>query len=507
MKKIIKIVALALLSAGVFCRTAGAVDIGPKVDKKTQQRVIITTDLEVDDMNGLILSLMFSDQYDLAGIVWTAGMYHFSGDGGLHTLAEITPDYKCNATHVEHSVKNAGELRWYRPADPTWLGRVLDYYEEDYKYLSQNNPGYPTPEYLRSIAKVGNIQFEGDYREETDGSRLIEQLIMDDDPRPLIIQHWGGINTTVRALYSIYEKYHGTPGWDKVLAKVVAKVRLGGSGEDNCRADSKIDEMFPGLQNGGYGRGFFSYGSFFAASDSPYRAADELQPYLHKDWILDAYKLNHGKLMGEIWLMAEGRAIFGEPYIYNYGLIDFMDWGESAREGWGPESISSFPRAQYKPYDWAFCQFGCAQFIDIGLRHDVANFSNHNTIIMWEELAARADWAIAGPDKCNHAPVVKAAAMDLTCKAGKSVSLKISASDPDGNALSTKWYLQPESSSYKEGKAEGLALSSVSETGASFKVPEDAKAGGTFVVTCEVRDLGVERPMTRFAQFVISVAR
>lgn len=102
-----------MLSAGVFCRTAGAVDIGPKVDKKTQQRVIITTDLEVDDMNGLILNLMFSDQYDLAGIVWTAGMYHFSGDSGLHTLAEITPDYKCNATHVEHSVKNAGELRWY----------------------------------------------------------------------------------------------------------------------------------------------------------------------------------------------------------------------------------------------------------------------------------------------------------------------------------------------------------------------------------------------------------
>lgn len=57
-----------------------------KIDKSKQARILITTDLEADDMNGVILSLMYADQYDLAGIVWTAGMYHFNGDGGLHTL-------------------------------------------------------------------------------------------------------------------------------------------------------------------------------------------------------------------------------------------------------------------------------------------------------------------------------------------------------------------------------------------------------------------------------------
>lgn len=518
MKKTLLFVATALLSMGAFCNSASAIDLGQKVDKKSQQRILITTDLEVDDMNGLILSLMYSDQYDIAGIVWTAGMYHWSGDGGLHTLAEITPNYKCNATHVEHTVKNAGELRSYRPVDPTWLDRILDCYEQDYKFLSQNNPNYPTPDYFRSITKVGNIEFEGDYRFETEGSKFIEELIMDDDMRPMVIQHWGGINTTVRALYSIYEKYHGTADWDKVLAKVVAKVRIGGSGEDNCRADSKIDEMFPGLQNGGYGSmgGFFSYGSFFAAatfdiSQNPSfasrAAAPELQPYLHKDWILDAYKQNHGKLMSEIWLMAEGRAVFGEPYIYNYGLIDFMDWGLSARMGWGPESLMTYPRAQYKPYDWAFCQFGCASFINIGLRSDVQNRNNHNTIVMWEELAARADWAIMGPEKANHAPVVKAEALDLTCKAGKSVTMNVTTTDPDGNALASKWYMQPASSSYMDGKAEGLELASVSETSATFTVPKDAKIGDKFVVTYEVQDKGVERPMTRFAQFVITVTK
>lgn len=496
---------LAALAAFTSCGSKEVL-LPEKIDKGTQPRVLITTDLEVDDMNGLLLSLLYADNYDIAGIVWTAGMFHFSGDGGEHTLGQITPHFRCNAQHCEHRVKTAADLTEYRPADPTWLGRIMDYYEQDYRFLSQNNPNYPTPEYLRSVTKVGNIEFEGDYRFETDGSKLIEQCIMDDDMRPLFIQHWGGINTTVRALYSIYEKYHGTPEWDAVLAKVVAKVRLGGSGEDNCRADSKIDEMFPGLQDGGYGFGFFSYGSFFSASlNGPRPAAEELQPYLHAPWNLEAFKEGHGKLPGEIWLMGEGRAIYGEPLIYNYGLIDYMDWGESARLGWGPASLSSYPRADYEPYSWAFCQFGCGGFIDIGLRPEVRNRGdNHLTIIMWEELAARADWTICEPSECNHAPMVSADVLDFTAAAGETVHLKGSAKDPDGDKLTVKWWVPAYATSYGKGKAENLSVVPNGTWEADFTVPADAVSGQTFAVNMEVRD-DAERPMTRFAQYVITV--
>ena len=313
--------------------------------------------------------------------------------------------------------------------------------------------------------------------------------------RPLYIQHWGGINTTVRALYTIYEKYHGTPEWDAVLAKVVAKVRIGGSGEDNCRADSGIDKMFPGLQNGGYGMGFFSYGSFFAASKNGMRpAADELQPYLHKEWIMDAYKVDHGKLMEEIWLMGEGRAIYGEPIIYNYGLTTVMDWGKSAELGWGPANLISYPRADYEPFDWGFCQFGCASFIDIGLRKDVQNRDNRFTIIMWEELAARADWAVCEPQDCNHAPIVDGGQLDFEAAPGETVKLAGSAEDPDGDRLNAKWWTP----------SEGAALSVEAGWSTEVKVPADAKAGDKIVVNLEVRDNAV-RPMTRFAQYVITV--
>lgn len=517
---------LLLVSWGAFAQSKAPASFATasanKTDKSLQSRIIITTDLEVDDMNGVILSLMYADQYDLAGIVWTAGMYHFSGDHGMHTLGQITPNFKCNAQHCEHRVKTAADLTEYRPVDPTWLDRMMDYYEADYQLMSRNNPNYPTPEYLRSVTKVGNIEFEGDYRNETEGSNFIADCIMDDDMRPLNIQHWGGINTTVRALYTIYEKYHGTPQWEQVLAKVISKVRIGGNGEDNCRADSKIDEMFPGLQDGGgYSMGFFNYGSFFASSyNSPNRADDELQPYLHADFILDAFKKGHGKLSAEMWLMGEGRAIYGEPIIYNYSLITYMDWGKSAELGWGPESIRSFPRADYKPFDWAFCQFGCASFINIGLRPDVANRgnrnpfgprsevpdkSNHYTVIMWEELAARADWAICEPEDCNHAPIVTADKLDFEARPGQTVSLSGNAKDPDGNRLHATWWVPAFSCTYKDGKAEGLTVSSESGWKTEFTIPADAKTGDKFVVNFEVRD-NATRPMTRFAQYVITVA-
>ncbi len=113
--------ALAVLMAAACAsnKSYAPEDLAVKFDKSTQQRILITTDLEVDDMNGLLLSLLYSDQYDLAGIVWTAGMFHFSGDGGIHTLGEITPNFRAQSTHCEHRVKGTAYLTDLRPVDPT----------------------------------------------------------------------------------------------------------------------------------------------------------------------------------------------------------------------------------------------------------------------------------------------------------------------------------------------------------------------------------------------------
>ena len=173
--------------------------------------------------------------------------------------------------------------------------------------------------------------------------------------------------------------------------------------------------------------------------------------------------------------------------------------------GWGPESLVNYPRANYEPYSWAFCQFGCASFIDIGLRSDVNNRgNNHYTIVMWEELAARADWAICEPKDCNHAPIIEGGQLDFTAAPGETVQLSASASDPEGDRLDVQWYVPAASCTYKQGKAEGLSVAVGRTWNASFTVPEDAKSGDKLVVNLEVRD-EAERPMTQFAQYVITV--
>jgi len=480
----------------------------PAPDRKKQQRVIITTDLEVDDMNGILLTLMYATDFDLAGIVWTAGMWHFNGDGE-HTLGEICPHYRCQATHMNHTIESAAELKEFRPVDPHWLDRVIDvYYRHDYKYLSKNHSGYPTPDELLSIAKVGNIAFEGDYRFDTEGSELIKSCLLDDDMRPLYIQHWGGINTTVRALVSIYETYHGTDQWEAVRDKVVAKIRFQGSGEDYCRKDSGIDEMFPGMQDATW-TGFGSYGQYFAAAEAEipglppfFYTPPELKHFYHGEYLMDAFKYNHGAVMAHFHLMDDGIPIYGEPYVAQFGLHTVIDWPESARQGYDTLAlVERFPRVEFKRMDWMCCQFHTDAFIDLGFRQGIVNRDPMYTRILFEELAARADWAIMDPEYCNHAPVVNPDCLDFTVSAGETVLLSASVSDPDGDALTVYWWM-PENAQTYAGCSAWLESESVPET--EFTVPADAKPGDRFVINMAVRD-DAERPMTRFAQFTVTV--
>ena len=91
---------------------------------------------------------------------------------------------------------------------------------------------------------------DSDVAEETEGSRVIAQAILDDDPRTLWLLSWGGMNTIVRALMSIAERYRATPEWPAVQQRVYQKVRVmgvaDGVGQDNSWLDHGR-ELFPEL--------------------------------------------------------------------------------------------------------------------------------------------------------------------------------------------------------------------------------------------------------------------
>lgn len=84
-------------------------------------RVIITTDMEVDDMNSVIHLALYLNHIDLEAMVYTSSQYHFQGDG-VHTLGEINPHWRTKgARSYEWKVvppepdPEASQLTEYRP--------------------------------------------------------------------------------------------------------------------------------------------------------------------------------------------------------------------------------------------------------------------------------------------------------------------------------------------------------------------------------------------------------
>lgn len=73
----------------------------------------------------------------------------------------------------------------YRWAGTAWMFRTIDDYEKDYPNLSLHAVGYPMPDYLRSITKIGNVGYKGETETSTEGSELIRKAIPDDDERTL----------------------------------------------------------------------------------------------------------------------------------------------------------------------------------------------------------------------------------------------------------------------------------------------------------------------------------
>jgi hypothetical protein len=81
--------------------------------------------------------------------------------------------------------------------------RVIDAYERDYANLRTYSDQYPTPDALRAVTRQGekaSAPYAG-VRQTTEGSDWIVQCALRDDPRPLHVLVWGGIEDLAQALH------------------------------------------------------------------------------------------------------------------------------------------------------------------------------------------------------------------------------------------------------------------------------------------------------------------
>lgn len=133
-------------------------------------RIIVTTDIggsDYDDFQSMVHYLLYSNLFDTEGLISSAW-----GDGRKEHILE-----------------------------------VIDAYEKDYPKLKKYDDKYPTPDYLRSITKQGEINFAPykGYNKPTEASKLIIEAAKKYDERPLYILGWGLLEDIAQALHDAPE--------------------------------------------------------------------------------------------------------------------------------------------------------------------------------------------------------------------------------------------------------------------------------------------------------------
>ena len=205
-------------------------------------RTIIIQDAEVDDQNSLRHFLFYANEVELQGIIQTSSKFHWKGVPGAVKPAKKTRD---DFDTIEQSGPFSEPYRW---PGTDWMFRVIDDYAKDYPNLIRHAEGYPAPDELRAITKVGNIGYEGETEAPSEGSELIRARILDGDERTLYLQVWGGTNTIARALMDIEAEYRDTPQWPALHEKITRKVVITACGEQDPAYRSYIAEVWPGIQ-------------------------------------------------------------------------------------------------------------------------------------------------------------------------------------------------------------------------------------------------------------------
>ena len=160
---------MRLLLGGLLAALVVLADAWPSAPGRAaavRPRVIVSTDIggtDPDDFQSMVHLLLYADALDLEGII--SSPY---GPGRL-----------------EHVLT------------------VIDRYAEDYPSLVRHSDGYPTPDRLRAISKQGVLdRVEGrGVASATDGSRWIVEQARRDDPRPLWVLVWGGLEDVAQALH------------------------------------------------------------------------------------------------------------------------------------------------------------------------------------------------------------------------------------------------------------------------------------------------------------------
>jgi hypothetical protein len=474
---------------------------------QTKPRIIITADPELDDANSLIRFLLYSTDFKIEGLIYASSQFHWAGDGKGTKRSVAGREY----TRFGLNLCPCESYRWKK--GERFIDELVEAYEKVYANLKVHHPGYPTPAELKSKIRYGNIEFDGDYSKDTPGSDLIKTLMLDDQASPLYITAWGGQSTIARGLKSIEEEYGHTSQWQQVRAKVLNKVILLPSADQDDTYATYIKPRWPEIDYRQMGGGpNYSYGAQLRASpeNAFYTTASWMKENVTGRGPLGAYYRvwGDGKQMvkGDIFDYF-GMAGSTDEELKKKGYIVWMPVqpkGSWLGEGDNPtfmnlvdNGLRAYEKGEYG--GWGGKQVPAGVGMNIPLLDD-KTFPN-----FWPaaqlDFAARMKWSVTPQYKeANHPPqVLVEGPLDRKALPGEAVKLTGSVSDPDGDTVKTTWWI------FRSGSYPGdVKIVNPSSLSAEITVPADASVGQTIHVILEATDQS-SQPLTRYQRVIITV--
>lgn len=527
----IKILIVAILAAFISLSLRAA-----RISKEgaiEKPRMVLTCDPECDDNNSLIRYLLYSSDFETDAIVLSSSEYHWKGDGQGGT------QYLPNREYSGYGLKIGPQKSWRWPKSNI-IQECLDEYEKAYPNLIIHDKDYPTPQSLRSVYRIGNIDFEGEMSKDTPGSKLIENIFLDNRRGPVFAMAWGGVNTIARALKHIDETYRNTALWDSVYKKVCDKVILCMSGNQDDTYPTYIALKWPDIKiQAGNSNVPLVYHAqrVCLPQDTVYYSARWYSKYItgvgpfakqERIWgdgkqlvpddifdcfgLTDKYTPEQLLKMGyvEIHPANPTGSFLGEGDTYNYlNMIDngLRAWQNLTWGGWdgftlsvtqkkhlSGEYIHSKAPAKASVYSGDVMKKVMSSMFEIPSKI----FPDFVPAVQ-NGLAARFAWSATNDyRKANHYPIVKGP-LDMVGKPGQELQIKTQVSDPDGDKVDLLWM------QFKVGTYLGnVKISNIHKKQIVVRIPADAKSGQTIHLVLQVTDHG-KIPLTRYLRTVITV--
>ncbi len=423
---------------------AAGVDV-PVPPSGTRPRVIATTDGEIDDRCSMVRFLLYANEWDIEGIIYSSSKFHWDGH------------------------------KW---AGTTWVQEDVERYATFYDTLKTHAPSFPTPQALKAKTYVGNIRNVGAMEKDTPGSDRIVEVLLDEKPGPVYLQAWGGTNTIARALWKIQHEHPDRMA--QVSRKAIIYIIL----DQDTTFRKYIQPNWPDLT---------VLGSFSQFATVAYRweqkIPHELRAYFDMAWMQRNILRSHGPLCAryETHPQKGFRSEGDSPAFMHQIPVGLRSLEHPGYGGWG----GRFRRAPRTQNVWR----GARDDGDLGkpIWRWAAAFQN--------DWAARADWCVKPYDEANHPPTVKVdGPLDRTVQPGDRVTLSADgSSDPDGDALTFRWWR------YDDVDTSTAAIDiagAEQRSGASFVVPDEP--GKTIHVILEVTDDG-DPPLTRYGRIIATI--